>query len=125
MKPSFIHDLSVPAVAAPMFLISGPKLVIECCKNGVVGTFPALNHRSTDGFEAWVIEIKEALATFEKETGNSTFDLYFRSGASVYTHLFNTDTFSMGKTLFICTIPTRTPATRNNINCLYTSIYDF
>jgi nitronate monooxygenase len=69
MKPSFIHDLSVPAVAAPMFLISEPKLVIECCKNGVVGTFPALNHRSTDGFEAWVIEIKEALATFEKETG--------------------------------------------------------
>ena len=69
MKPSFIHDLSVPAVAAPMFLISGPKLVIECCKNGVVGTFPALNHRSTDGFEVWVIEIKEALATFEKETG--------------------------------------------------------
>ena len=69
MKPSFIHDLSVPAVAAPMFLISGPKLVIECCKNGVVGTFPALNHRSTDGFEAWVIEIKESLAAFEKETG--------------------------------------------------------
>ena len=69
MKPSFINDLSVPAVAAPMFLISGPKLVIECCKNGVVGTFPALNHRSTEGFEEWVIEIKEALAAFEKETG--------------------------------------------------------
>ena len=34
-----------------------------------MGTFPALNHRSTDGFEVWVIEIKEALATFEKETG--------------------------------------------------------
>jgi nitronate monooxygenase len=69
MKPSFINDLSVPAVAAPMFLISGPKLVIECCKNGVVGTFPALNHRSTEGCEEWVIEIKEALAAFEKETG--------------------------------------------------------
>ncbi|MDA9124348.1 nitronate monooxygenase [Flavobacteriaceae bacterium] len=69
MKPSFINNLSVPAVAAPMFLISGPKLVIECCKNGVVGTFPALNHRSTEGFEEWVIEIKEALAAFEKETG--------------------------------------------------------
>jgi len=69
MKPSFINDLSVPAVAAPMFLISGPKLVIECCKNGIVGTFPALNHRSTEGFEEWVIEIKEALAAFEKETG--------------------------------------------------------
>ena len=69
MKPSFINDLSVPAVAAPMFLISGPKLVIECCKNGVVGTFPALNHRSTEGFEEWIIEIKEALIAFEKETG--------------------------------------------------------
>ncbi|MBT7675813.1 MAG: nitronate monooxygenase [Flavobacteriaceae bacterium] len=64
-----MNDLSVPAVAAPMFLISGPELVIECCKNGVVGTFPALNHRSTEGFEEWVIEIKEALAAFEKETG--------------------------------------------------------
>ena len=69
MKPNFINNLSIPAVAAPLFLISGPKLVIECCKNGVVGTFPALNHRTTEGFEQWVIEIKEALASFEKETG--------------------------------------------------------
>ena len=69
MKASFIDDLSLPAVAAPMFLISGPKLVIECCKNGIVGTFPALNQRDTSGFEAWVIEIKEALAEFEAETG--------------------------------------------------------
>jgi nitronate monooxygenase len=52
-----------------MFLISGPELVIECCKNGIVGTFPALNQRTSEGFEEWVIEIKEALATFEKETG--------------------------------------------------------
>ena len=69
MKPNFINNLSIPAIAAPLFLISGPKLVIECCKNGVVGTFPALNHRTTKGFEQWVIEIKEALASFEKETG--------------------------------------------------------
>lgn len=69
MNPPFIDRLSVPAVAAPMFLISGPELVIECCKAGVVGTFPALNQRSTEGFEEWVIEIKEALAKFEAETG--------------------------------------------------------
>lgn len=68
-KATFIKDLALPAVAAPMFLISGPKLVIECCKNGIVGTFPALNQRSSEGFEAWLIEIKEALADFEKETG--------------------------------------------------------
>ncbi|MFP2995002.1 nitronate monooxygenase [Spongiivirga sp. MCCC 1A20706] len=68
-KAPFIDSLSLPAMAAPMFLISGPQLVIECCKNGIVGTFPALNQRTTEGFEEWVIEIKEALAAFESETG--------------------------------------------------------
>ncbi|MCL4149436.1 UNVERIFIED_CONTAM: hypothetical protein GTU68_064850 [Idotea baltica] len=68
-KPAFIKDLSLPAIAAPMFLISGPKLVTECCKNGIVGTFPALNQRSSEGFEEWLIEIKDDLAKFEKETG--------------------------------------------------------
>ncbi len=70
MNISFENELKLPAVAAPMFLISGPQLVIECCKNGIVGTFPALNHRTTEGFEEWVVEIKEALNIFEKETGN-------------------------------------------------------
>jgi nitronate monooxygenase len=69
MKPQFLENLTLPVIAAPMFLISGPKLVIECCNNGIVGTFPALNQRSTEGFEEWVIEIKEALETYEKETG--------------------------------------------------------
>lgn len=69
MKASFIKDLNIPAVAAPMFLISGPKLVIECCKNGVVGTFPALNNRTTEGFEEWVVQIKTKLAEWEAETG--------------------------------------------------------
>ena len=68
-KASFINDLNLPVVAAPMFLISNPNMVIECCKNGIVGTFPALNQRTSEGFEAWLIEIKEALAAFEKETG--------------------------------------------------------
>lgn len=68
-KPAFIDELSLPAIAAPMFLISGPKLVIECCKAGIVGTFPALNQRTTEGFEEWLIEIKTALAQFEAETG--------------------------------------------------------
>ena len=72
MRPSFFKDLSIPAVAAPMFLISCPKLVIECCKNGVVGTLPALNQKTTEGFEEWIIEIKEALSKYEKETGKKT-----------------------------------------------------
>ena len=52
-----------------MFLISGPKLVIECCKNGIVGTFPALNQRTSESFEEWLLEIKTSLEKFEKETG--------------------------------------------------------
>lgn len=68
-KPTFIKDLSLPAIAAPMFLISGPELVISCCKNGIVGTFPALNQRTSEGFEEWLIQIKSELQKFEKETG--------------------------------------------------------
>ncbi len=68
-KAAFIPELSLPAIAAPMFLISGPELVIECCKNGIVGTFPALNQRTSEGFEEWLIQIKTELAAWEKETG--------------------------------------------------------
>jgi len=68
-KINIFKNLSLPVIAAPMFLISGPKLVIECCKNGIIGTFPALNQRTTEGFEKWIIEIKSALDSFEKETG--------------------------------------------------------
>ena len=68
-KTNIFKNLSLPVIAAPMFLISGPKLVIECCKNGIIGTFPALNQRTTEGFEKWIIEIKSTLDLFEKETG--------------------------------------------------------
>ena len=62
VKSQLNNNLSLPAIAAPMFLISGPKLVTECCKAGIVGTFPALNQRSTEGFQEWVQEIKGTLA---------------------------------------------------------------
>ena len=68
-KNQFTQNLSLPLVAAPMFLISGPELVIEACKNGIVGTFPALNQRTTEGFEQWVVQIKTELAAWEKQTG--------------------------------------------------------
>lgn len=68
-KNQFTQNLSLPLVAAPMFLISGPELVKEACKNGIVGTFPALNQRTTEGFEQWVVQIKTELAAWEKQTG--------------------------------------------------------
>ncbi|MFT5196032.1 MAG: nitronate monooxygenase [Cellvibrionaceae bacterium] len=65
----YLDSLSLPVVAAPMFLISGPELVIECCKNGIVGTFPALNQRTTEGFDQWLTEIEEALDGYTQPDG--------------------------------------------------------
>lgn len=57
--------LRLPVVAAPMFLISNPQLVLACCANGVVGTFPALNQRESSGFKSWLEEIEAGLALLE------------------------------------------------------------
>jgi len=67
---SFTGRLRLPLVAAPMFLVSGPELVIETCKAGVVGTFPALNERTSEGFEQWLEQIEGALA--ESDAGGLT-----------------------------------------------------
>jgi len=53
--------LVLPVIAAPMFLVSGPEIVTACCRAGIVGTFPALNQRTTEGFESWLDEIEAAL----------------------------------------------------------------
>ncbi len=59
--PASFQKLRLPVVAAPMFLVSGPQLVIESCKAGIVGTFPALNQRTTEGFSQWLTEIRAAV----------------------------------------------------------------
>lgn len=58
------NSLDLPLVAAPMFLISGPDLAIACCKEGIVGSFPALNQRSSDGLETWLARMNEELKAF-------------------------------------------------------------
>ncbi|SDJ21138.1 nitronate monooxygenase [Pseudomonas delhiensis] len=54
--------LRLPLVAAPMFLVSNPQLVLACCHSGIVGSFPALNQRESSGFKAWLEEIEAGLA---------------------------------------------------------------
>ncbi|HTO39196.1 MAG TPA: nitronate monooxygenase family protein [Brumimicrobium sp.] len=61
--------LRLPVIVAPMFIVSGTKLVIEACKNGMVGTFPSLNGRTPEDFENMLIEITTELKMFEEETG--------------------------------------------------------
>lgn len=64
LPTSLEASLALPLVSAPMFLISGPDLAIACCKQGIVGSFPALNQRSSEGFEAWLIRMNEELDAF-------------------------------------------------------------
>jgi nitronate monooxygenase len=71
LPASFEGRLTVPAIVAPMFLVSGPDLVVEACRSGVVGTFPALNQRSSEGYEAWLTEIKARLERAERESGRA------------------------------------------------------
>ena len=54
--------LTIPAIAAPMFLVSGPDLVVETCRAGILGSFPALNQRTSEGYAAWLDEIEQRLA---------------------------------------------------------------
>ena len=55
---SLQSGLKLPVIAAPMFLVSGPDLVVEACNAGVVGTFPSLNQRTTEGYREWLHDIK-------------------------------------------------------------------
>ena len=58
--------LCLPVVCAPMFLVSGPELVIAACRAGIVGSFPTTNARSIDIFEEWLDRITDELAYHEK-----------------------------------------------------------
>lgn len=66
---SFAGRLKAPVVAAPMFLISGPDLVVETCRGGIVGTFPALNQRTSEGYADWLDEIGDRLNAAESSDG--------------------------------------------------------
>ena len=62
--PSLLEGrLRLPIVAAPMFLASGPELVIACCRAGIVGSFPAKNPRTLDGLDEWLTVIGEGIAS--------------------------------------------------------------
>jgi nitronate monooxygenase len=60
--PPILQRLRIPVICAPMFIASNPKLVIEQCKAGVVGSFPALNARPKEALDQWLTDIETALA---------------------------------------------------------------
>ena len=64
--PPVLAAQQFPVIASPLFIISNPKLVIEQCKAGVIGSMPALNARPASQLDEWLAEITEALAAHNK-----------------------------------------------------------
>lgn len=62
--PSILKSLRIPVIGSPLFIISNPKLVIEQCKAGIVGSMPSLNARPASQLDEWLAEITETLAEF-------------------------------------------------------------
>ncbi|WP_439815964.1 NAD(P)H-dependent flavin oxidoreductase [Zavarzinia sp. CC-PAN008] len=72
LDPDIRSALSIPAICAPMFLVSGPDLVREACKAGVIGGLPRQNARSFEEFSGWLHTINDALSAHRDATGQPT-----------------------------------------------------
>lgn len=64
--PPALRNLALPVIGSPLFIISNPKLVIEQCKAGIVGSMPALNARPAAQLDEWLHEITETLAAYNR-----------------------------------------------------------
>jgi len=64
--PPALRNLALPVIGSPLFIVSNPKLVIEQCKAGIVGSMPALNARPASQLDEWLHEITETLAAHDR-----------------------------------------------------------
>ena len=62
--------LRIPLIGAPMYIVSGPELVIAQCKAGVIGSFPALNARPQETLDVWLKQINDELDAHKAEFPN-------------------------------------------------------
>jgi len=65
--PAVLQNLRLPVVGAPLFIVSGPELVIAQCKAGIVGSFPALNARPQHVLDEWLTRINIELDAYKKD----------------------------------------------------------
>jgi nitronate monooxygenase len=63
--PDVLKKTRLPIIAAPLFIVSGPDLVIAQCKAGIIGSFPALNARPSGTLEKWIVRIKLELEEYQ------------------------------------------------------------
>lgn len=69
--PAIFDTLRIPVIGSPLFIISGPELVIAQCKAGIVGSFPALNARPQTQLDEWLHQITEELAAHNRDNPDS------------------------------------------------------
>ena len=67
LPESIRQRLRLPVLAAPMFVVSGPELVIEQCKAGIIGSFPTLNARPQEELDTWLTRIETELAQYARD----------------------------------------------------------
>ena len=65
--PAIFDNLRLPLIGSPLFIVSGPELVIAQCKAGIVGSFPALNARPQSLLDEWMHQITEELAAWNRD----------------------------------------------------------
>lgn len=79
LDPSIASRLRLPLIAAPMLRVSGPDLVSAACRSGVIGAFPTVNARTTEGLDAWLTRIEEECARVEGPTAPVCPNIIMRS----------------------------------------------
>ena len=70
--PPVLQHLSLPVIASPMFIASGPALVAAQCKAGIVGSFPALNARPAELLDTWLTDLQRELAEYKQANPGAT-----------------------------------------------------
>ena len=70
------RGVKLPVIMAPMFLISNPKMVLDACKAGIIGTFPLLNARTAEVLDQWMLEIKTGMQKLKEERSNEELPMW-------------------------------------------------
>ncbi|MBP1947152.1 NAD(P)H-dependent flavin oxidoreductase [Virgibacillus litoralis] len=66
------QSMKLPVIMAPMFLVSNPKMIINACASGIIGSFPALNARTSDDLEEWMHQISTELKEIKSKNPDKT-----------------------------------------------------
>ena len=74
--PDILKKTRIPVIGAPLFIVSGPELVIAQCKAGIVGSFPALNARPAEMLEKWIVRIKLELDQYQHDNPDTVIAPY-------------------------------------------------